>query len=351
MRPGARRCRRRAGQRAADRGAGNRAARQRPDDHPEHSQDAADRRREPRRPQRERRQSTEMPGLANFTVSMLDQGTATRNAVQIANESAQLGATVNTNSSMDASTIAARSLKRISRRHSTSRPISRCTRRFRRRKSSGSARAGSGQLVQQRENANVLSGRIVNTALYGDRHPHGYTEIGTEAVGAGADARRDDDVTGSRTSCRTTPRSSSRATSRWRSCVRSRRRCLARGSEACRRCRHWPQRRRRRLASSSSTGPARRRRSFGSGRSERRDRCPSSRRFRSMNTELGGLFSSRINMNLREEHGVHLRRRIRLRLPPRRRAISDRDRRAHGRHRARGDRRFSKRFAPWRRRR
>src|SRR5439155_463159 len=54
----------------------------------------------------------EMPGLANFTVSMLDQGTAARSAVQIANEIAQLGATVNTNSSMDASTIAARSLKK-----------------------------------------------------------------------------------------------------------------------------------------------------------------------------------------------------------------------------------------------
>ena len=43
-------------------------------------------------------------------------------------------------------------------------------------------RAGRlGQLVQQRENAQVLAGRIVNTELYGDRHPYGYTELGTEA--------------------------------------------------------------------------------------------------------------------------------------------------------------------------
>src|SRR5207248_6412581 len=48
---------------------------------------------------------SDMPGLANFTVAMLDQGTATRSAVQIANETAQLGATVNTNSSMDASIV------------------------------------------------------------------------------------------------------------------------------------------------------------------------------------------------------------------------------------------------------
>src|SRR4029434_123150 len=52
------------------------------------------------------------PGLANFTVSLLDQGTATRSAVQIANQVAQLGATLNANSSMDASFIAARSLKK-----------------------------------------------------------------------------------------------------------------------------------------------------------------------------------------------------------------------------------------------
>jgi len=38
-----------------------------------------------------------------------------------------------------------------------------------------------GQLVQQRENANVLAGRVVNAALYGERHPYGFTELGTEA--------------------------------------------------------------------------------------------------------------------------------------------------------------------------
>jgi zinc protease len=38
-----------------------------------------------------------------------------------------------------------------------------------------------GQLVQQRENANALAAKILATVLYGDAHPYGYTEVGTEA--------------------------------------------------------------------------------------------------------------------------------------------------------------------------
>ena len=50
------------------------------------------------------------PGLANFVAAMLDEGTATRNALQIADEVAQLGASLTTNSTMDATTVSARSL-------------------------------------------------------------------------------------------------------------------------------------------------------------------------------------------------------------------------------------------------
>jgi zinc protease len=123
----------------------------------------------------------DQPGLANFTVAMLDQGTAMRSAVQIANETARLGATLNTNSSMDASFITTRALKKnfagaldlaadIALHPSL--PAADIERQRTQR---------LGQLVQQRENVNVLAGRIVNTALYGERHPYGFTELGTEA--------------------------------------------------------------------------------------------------------------------------------------------------------------------------
>ena len=45
------------------------------------------------------------PGLANFAAAMLDEGTATRNALQIADEVAQLGASLGISSSMDATTL------------------------------------------------------------------------------------------------------------------------------------------------------------------------------------------------------------------------------------------------------
>ncbi len=52
------------------------------------------------------------PGLANFTAAMLDEGTMTRNALQIADEVAQLGGTLGTGSSMDSTQVTASSLKR-----------------------------------------------------------------------------------------------------------------------------------------------------------------------------------------------------------------------------------------------
>ena len=50
------------------------------------------------------------PGMANFVAAMLDEGTAKRNALQIADDVARLGASLGTSSSMDATTISARSL-------------------------------------------------------------------------------------------------------------------------------------------------------------------------------------------------------------------------------------------------
>jgi zinc protease len=124
----------------------------------------------------------DMPGLANFTVSMLDQGTMARTAVQIAKEIAQLGATVNTNSSMDASIVSARSLKKnFSATLDLAADVA-LHPSFPAAEVERQRASRLGQLVQQRENANVLAGRVVNAALYGERHPYGYTELGTEAA-------------------------------------------------------------------------------------------------------------------------------------------------------------------------
>ncbi len=111
------------------------------------------------------------PGLANFTAAMLSQGTASRSALQIADDVAQLGATLTANSSMDATTVSTRSLTKnfpaaldlvadVALRPSF--PAAEIDRQ----------RAGRlGQLVQQRESAQAIASKIVAGVLYGDSHP------------------------------------------------------------------------------------------------------------------------------------------------------------------------------------
>jgi zinc protease len=121
------------------------------------------------------------PGLANFTAAMLDEGTSTRNALAIADELARLGASLGTASSMDSMTVSARSLAKnfpaamdlvadVTLRPSF--PADEIDRQRAQR---------LGQLVQQRDNPAALVGTVAMQAAYGTRHPYGFAEIGTEA--------------------------------------------------------------------------------------------------------------------------------------------------------------------------
>ena len=242
------------------------------------------------------------PGLANFTVSMLDQGTMTRNAVQIANEAAQLGATLNTNSSMDASVIAARSLKKnfaaiLDLAADIALHPSFPAEEIERQRASRLA-----QLVQQRENANVLSARIVNVALYGDRHPYGFTELGTEAS---VKALTRDAmlafwkqnfvpnnaalvVAGDITMAELRPLAE-KVFGAWQRGTPARPAVVSPAATQAR------------ILIVDRPGAPQTQIRFGAIGAPRS--VPEFHAIQVMNTELGGLFSSRINMNLREQHG------------------------------------------------
>jgi zinc protease len=121
------------------------------------------------------------PGLANFASAMLDEGTSTRNALAIADQLAQLGASLGTGSSMDSMTVSARSLSKnfpatldlladVALRPSF--PADEIERQRAQR---------LGQLVQQRDNPAALVGTVAMQAVYGTNHPYGFAEIGTEA--------------------------------------------------------------------------------------------------------------------------------------------------------------------------
>jgi len=121
------------------------------------------------------------PGLANFTAAMVDEGTASRSALAIADEVARLGASLGTSSSMDSMTVSARSL---SKNFGSTLDVvadvalhpSFPADEVERQRASRLA-----QLVQQKDNPAALVGQIAMEAVYGAAHPYGYSEIGTEA--------------------------------------------------------------------------------------------------------------------------------------------------------------------------
>jgi zinc protease len=121
------------------------------------------------------------PGLANFTAAMIDEGTTTRSALDIANEAAQLGGTLTTASSADATQASVTSLSRtfpqmLALLADVVRHPSFPADEIERQRASRLA-----QLVQQRDNPNAIANAVAAAALYGAAHPYGFTELGTEA--------------------------------------------------------------------------------------------------------------------------------------------------------------------------
>ena len=121
------------------------------------------------------------PGLANFTAAMLTQGTKTRNALQIADDTAQLGATLTATSTMDASTLSTRSLKKNFAAALDQLADVALNPSFPAEELERQRTARLGQLAQQRANPQALAATIVANVLYGEKHPYGFAEIGTAA--------------------------------------------------------------------------------------------------------------------------------------------------------------------------
>jgi zinc protease len=125
------------------------------------------------------------PGLANFTAAMLDEGTETRTALQIADQVAQLGASMSIGSTMDATQVDGSSLRRnfpalLELMSDVVRHPSFPAEEVERQRA-----IRLGNLAQQRENAGAVANTAMFAALYGQGHPYGYTELGTEPSNKG----------------------------------------------------------------------------------------------------------------------------------------------------------------------
>jgi zinc protease len=125
--------------------------------------------------------SPDTPGLADFTVAMIDEGTDTRNALAIADEVARLGATLTTSSTMDQSRIAVTSLARQFpgaldlvadiAAHPT----------FPQEEVERQRASRLATLVAQKSSPTQIAARVMASAVFGPAHPYGYPEIGTDA--------------------------------------------------------------------------------------------------------------------------------------------------------------------------
>ena len=113
------------------------------------------------------------PGLASLTSALLTQGTATRTALQIANDAAQLGASLGATSTKDASTASIQSLRKNFAGaldlladvalHPTFPPAE-----LERQRTSRLA-----DLVQAQDDPNTVASRAALAALYGPMHADG----------------------------------------------------------------------------------------------------------------------------------------------------------------------------------
>jgi zinc protease len=120
------------------------------------------------------------PGLASFTANMLQQGTEKRNATQIADEAALLGTNLSSGASMDSSTVGASSLSKNFSAvldlisdvvlHPTFPPDE-----VDRRRASRVA-----AFTDERSDPETIVSRTSVSALFGPKSPYGYDNEGTE---------------------------------------------------------------------------------------------------------------------------------------------------------------------------
>jgi len=126
------------------------------------------------------RNPPDRPGMASFAAEMLDEGTGRRSALQIATDADQIGVPLSTGTSMDYSYIAARALKKnadaafelVSDVLLHPAFASEEIERIRNDRLT--------QILQQKDNPNMLAIKVFFDAVYGSSHPYGYTDVGTE---------------------------------------------------------------------------------------------------------------------------------------------------------------------------
>ena len=124
----------------------------------------------------------EKPGLASFTSAMLTQGTATRSAPQIADDTAQLGASLNAASSKDSSNVTLQALhKNFGATLDLVADVA-LHPNFPAAEVERQRASRLGDLVQAQQDPGTAGTMAAEQALYGPMHAYGFIELGTTAA-------------------------------------------------------------------------------------------------------------------------------------------------------------------------
>jgi zinc protease len=122
----------------------------------------------------------EKPGLAAFTADMLDEGTNKRGTLQIAEDLDRAGATLITNSTADSASVAVRALsKNVDQAFDLLSDVA-LNPAFQQRELDRIRSQRLTQLIQERDNPAQLVVRVFYKTIYGEKHPYGFVELGTE---------------------------------------------------------------------------------------------------------------------------------------------------------------------------
>jgi zinc protease len=119
------------------------------------------------------------PGLASFTARMLQQGTATHSALQIADRAADLGTTIETRATADSSRVGTESLTRNFPEilellaNVVLHPV------FPQAEIDRVRSERLAALVQEQDDPFSVASRVSDAALYGPKYTYGYPDIGT----------------------------------------------------------------------------------------------------------------------------------------------------------------------------
>jgi len=121
------------------------------------------------------------PGLASFAAAMLQEGTTSRSALQIADDAAQLGASVDTSSNSDYSAVTLHALKNNLAPSVDLLSDLALRPRFEEKEVERIRKQRLTEILQRHDNPFETGLTVFTRVVYGTGHPYGYNEIGTTA--------------------------------------------------------------------------------------------------------------------------------------------------------------------------